>query len=153
MTRVTTRDGFEVYAEAHGEGPPLILSPGYCQTHENFRPQVEPFVAAGYRVVLWDYRGHGKSAVPEALSAYTIQHVVDDLGSVLEWAAPGQPAVVGGLSFGVGTVEVDGDAVGTIEAGREGERLAEAAILTRARDEDTFALHAGGEVGRELKFR
>jgi len=100
MTDVIASDGVRLYAEAHGDGEPLILSPGYCQTHENFRPQVAPFVAAGYRVVLWDYRGHGKSEAPEATSAYTIEQVVDDLARVLEWAAPGTPAIVGGLSFG-----------------------------------------------------
>ncbi|MDJ0787833.1 MAG: alpha/beta hydrolase [Myxococcota bacterium] len=100
MTRIETKDGFELYVEAHGEGPPLLLSVGYCQTHENFRPQVEPLVAAGYRVVLWDYRGHGRSDSPESLDAYSIDHVVDDMGRVLEWAAPGEPAILGGLSFG-----------------------------------------------------
>ncbi len=100
MSTIEASDGVALYAEAHGEGEPLILSPGYCQTHENFRAQVEPFVAAGYRVVLWDYRGHGKSEAPEDPAAYSIEQVVDDLGRVLEWAAPGTPAVLGGLSFG-----------------------------------------------------
>ena len=100
MAQVLASDGVSLYAEAHGEGECVILSPGYCQTHENFRPQVEPFVAAGYRVVLWDYRGHGRSQVPEDPAAYSMEQVVDDLGRVLDWAAPGQPAVVGGLSFG-----------------------------------------------------
>lgn len=100
MTRVATHDGFELHAEAHGDGPPLILSVGYCQTHENFRPQVAPLSAAGYRVVLWDYRGHGLSQSPSAPGAYSIEHVVDDLGRVLDQAAPGEPAILGGLSFG-----------------------------------------------------
>ncbi|MCP3985500.1 MAG: alpha/beta fold hydrolase [bacterium] len=100
MAEVTASDGVRLYAEATGDGPPLVLSPGYCQTHENFRPQVEPFVAAGYRVVLWDYRGHGKSEVPEDEAAYSMDQVVDDLGRVLSWAAADEPAVVGGLSFG-----------------------------------------------------
>ncbi len=100
MAEVTASDGVRIYAEAHGEGPPLLLSPGYCQTHENFRPQVEPFVAAGWRVVLWDYRGHGRSEVPEDPDAYSMQQVVDDLGRVLDWAAPARRAVLGGLSFG-----------------------------------------------------
>lgn len=100
MAFVTASDGVRLYAEAHGEGVPVLLSPGYCQTHENFRPQVEPLVAAGYRVVLWDYRGHGGSEAPEDPAAYTMEQVVDDLGRVLAWAAPGRPAVVGGLSFG-----------------------------------------------------
>jgi pimeloyl-ACP methyl ester carboxylesterase len=100
MAEVTASDGARIYAEAHGAGPPLLLSPGYCQTHENFRPQVEPFVAAGWRVVLWDYRGHGRSEVPEDPGAYSMGQVVDDIDRVLDWAAPGRRAVLGGLSFG-----------------------------------------------------
>ncbi len=100
MAWVTASDGVRLYAEAHGEGTPLVLSPGYCQTHENFRAQVEPLSGAGFRVVLWDYRGHGRSGVPGEETAYSMDQVVDDLARVLDWAAPGEPAVVGGLSFG-----------------------------------------------------
>ena len=39
-----------LYAEAHGTGLPVLLSCGLCTTHENWRPQVEPWVAAGLRV-------------------------------------------------------------------------------------------------------
>jgi len=98
--RVATGDGYQVYAEAHGSGVPVVLSCGLCTTAENWRPQVAPFVAAGLRVVLWDYRGHGRSDAPDDASAYTLEKVVDDLDRVLAWAAPGSPAVVGGLSFG-----------------------------------------------------
>ncbi len=100
MTTVETTDGLALHAEFFGDGPPVILSPGYCQTLENFRPQVEPLVAAGYRVALWDYRGHGRSEAPDDPDAYDMARVVDDMARVLEAAAPGQPAVVGGLSFG-----------------------------------------------------
>ncbi len=100
MATVTASDLVRLYVEAHGEGFPLLLSPGYCQTHENFRPQVEPFAGAGARVVLWDYRGHGKSEAPEDDDAYHMERVLDDMDRVLEWAAPGRRAVLGGLSFG-----------------------------------------------------
>jgi pimeloyl-ACP methyl ester carboxylesterase len=50
--------------------------------------------------VLWDYRGHGQSDAPENAAAYSMPQVVDDLARVISWAAPGQRAVVGGLSFG-----------------------------------------------------
>lgn len=100
MAHVTASDGVRLHAEAHGEGTPVVLSPGYCQTHENFRPQVAPLAAAGYRVVLWDYRGHGLSDAPLDPARYSMAQVVDDLGRVLDWAAPGRRAVVGGLSFG-----------------------------------------------------
>lgn len=100
MAYVLASDGVRLYAEVTGDGTPLVLSPGYCQTHENFRAQVAPFAAAGYRVVLWDYRGHGKSQVPEDEAAYSMEQVIDDLGRVIAWAAADEPAVVGGLSFG-----------------------------------------------------
>lgn len=100
MARVIARDGLELYAEARGDGPPVLLSPGFCQTHENFRPQVEPLVRAGFRAVLWDYRGHGLSDAPLEPGRYSMAQVVDDLGAVLDWAAPGRRAVLGGLSFG-----------------------------------------------------
>jgi pimeloyl-ACP methyl ester carboxylesterase len=100
VARVVASDGVGLHAEAHGEGVPVVLSPGYCQTHENFRPQVDPLVRAGYRAVLWDYRGHGLSDAPQEPERYSMAQVVADLGSVLDFAAPGRPAVVGGLSFG-----------------------------------------------------
>ena len=52
MPGVATADGLELYAEAHGEGPPVLLSCALCTTHENWRPQVEPLVEAGFRAVI-----------------------------------------------------------------------------------------------------
>lgn len=100
MAIVKASDGVALYAEMHGEGMPVVLSCGLCTTCENFRPQVEPFAEAGARVILWDYRGHGRSESPDDPAAYSLDHVLDDLGRVLDWAAPGQAAVIGGASFG-----------------------------------------------------
>lgn len=97
---VLARDGTKLCVEVHGDGPTLVLSCGWCTTRENFRPQVAPLVAAGMRVVLFDYRGHGQSDVPADESSYTMPILIEDLASVLDHAAPGEPAVVGGLSFG-----------------------------------------------------
>jgi pimeloyl-ACP methyl ester carboxylesterase len=98
--RVATRDGHTVYAEAHGAGIPVVLSCALATTHENWRPQVAPLVAAGARVVLWDYLGHGLSDAPADPAAYHMERVVDDLARVLSAAVGSEPAVVGGLSFG-----------------------------------------------------
>jgi len=100
VARIRTADGYELHAEAHGRGPAVVLSCGLCNTSENWRPQVEPFVRAGLRPVIWDYRGHGRSDAPDDPAAYGIERVVDDLGRVVDWASPGEPAVIGGLSFG-----------------------------------------------------
>jgi pimeloyl-ACP methyl ester carboxylesterase len=100
VARVETSDGLGLYAEATGDGPPVVLSPGYCQTHENFRVQVAALAGAGWRAVLWDYRGHGRSDAPLEPERYSMARVVADLGHVLAWAAPGRRPVLGGLSFG-----------------------------------------------------
>lgn len=100
MATLIAEDGVALYAESHGAGIPVILSNGLCTTCENFRPQVEAFVDAGAQLILWDYRGHGRSESPGDPAAYRFDRVLDDLGRVLDWAAPGRRAVVGGVSFG-----------------------------------------------------
>lgn len=100
MTQVVGKDGVALHAEIHGEGQAIVFSCALNTTHENWRPQVEPLVRAGYRVVLWDYRGHGRSGVPADDAGYSMEHVVSDLGCVLDLVSPGAPAVLAGLSFG-----------------------------------------------------
>ncbi|MFB0976610.1 MAG: alpha/beta fold hydrolase, partial [Myxococcota bacterium] len=93
-------DRVGLYVESHGTGVPVVFSCGYCTTHENWRPQVGPLVAAGYRVVLHDFRGHGLSESPADASAYSMAQVIDDLSRVINWASPDQPVVLAGHSFG-----------------------------------------------------
>jgi pimeloyl-ACP methyl ester carboxylesterase len=100
MTMIEASDGVKIYAETHGEGIPLLISCALCTTHVNWSAQVEPFVAAGAQVILWDYRGHGLSEVPTDPAAYSLDQVIADLGRVLDWAAPGRAAVLAGHSFG-----------------------------------------------------
>jgi pimeloyl-ACP methyl ester carboxylesterase len=97
---VKSSDGLVLYHELHGDGVPVVFSCALCTTHENWRPQVAPLVAAGARVILWDYRGHGRSEAPHDAAAYSMDKVVDDLGRLLDETADGRPAVLAGLSFG-----------------------------------------------------
>ncbi len=104
MAIVEASDGVKLYAERHpeegGGGVPIVFSCAYSTTHANWHSQVEPLVAAGHRVALWDYRGHGLSEVPEEAGAYTMEQVVSDLGRILDWLAGDEPCVLAGLSFG-----------------------------------------------------
>jgi pimeloyl-ACP methyl ester carboxylesterase len=100
MPAVIANDGTLLYAETHGDGIPVIFSCAYCTTHENWRSQVEDLVDAGFQIILWDYRGHGKSATPEDIAAYSMEKILDDLMCILDWAANGQSAVLTGHSFG-----------------------------------------------------
>lgn len=100
MAKLAAADGVALAWEAHGAGAPIVFSCGYSTTRENFRPLVDPLVAAGFRVVLWDYRGHGESDAPSDPAAYSFDRVIDDLARVLDAASPGEPAVLAGFSFG-----------------------------------------------------
>ncbi len=105
MAIVEASDGIKLYAERHpgdGSGPglPIVFSCAYSTTHANWHSQVEPLVAAGHRVALWDYRGHGRSDVPVETSAYTMDQVVSDLGRIVDWLAGDERCVLAGLSFG-----------------------------------------------------
>jgi len=104
LTLLTTDDDVSIYYEHHVSGgptrPTVVFSCAYCTTHENWRGQVEPLVAAGHPVVLWDLRGHGDSESPEGPDSYSIERVVADLLAVADATTPDAPFVAAGLSFG-----------------------------------------------------
>ena len=105
MAELKASDGVNLYVErfdpeAGASGVPIVFSCAYSTTHVHWHSQVEAFVAAGHRVGLWDYRGHGCSESPADPERYSMEQVVSDLGRVMDWLAPGERCVLGGLSFG-----------------------------------------------------
>lgn len=90
-----------IYYEVHGSGTPLILSHGFSSNSSMWRGQIEPLTKAGYKLIIWDMRGHGRSAYPDDQSAYSEQHTVSDIAALLdEVGGSGCSAIVGGLSLG-----------------------------------------------------
>ena len=53
------------YVEA-GDGPLIVLLHGFPEFWYGWRRQIEPLVAAGFRVVAPDTRGYNLSSKPEA---------------------------------------------------------------------------------------
>ncbi|MDI5980361.1 3-oxoadipate enol-lactonase [Amycolatopsis magusensis] len=47
------------------DGVPVVLSGSLGSTLAMWEPQVAPLTEAGYRVIRYDHRGHGRSPVPE----------------------------------------------------------------------------------------
>ena len=58
------RDGVEIYYEAQGSGPAVLLSHGYGATSQMWAGQL-PALATEWRVIAWDMRGHGRTDSPE----------------------------------------------------------------------------------------
>ena len=80
--------------------PTVVLVHGYTHSLQLWSFQRRALRAAGYRVVLYDQRGHGRSAEGED-DSYTLRQLGCDLGSVLERTLPdGQQVVLVGHSMG-----------------------------------------------------
>jgi pimeloyl-ACP methyl ester carboxylesterase len=58
-------EGIQIYYDGAGEGEPTLLClPGFANDHTIFEPLVER-LSTDHRVLVMDWRGHGKSQAPE----------------------------------------------------------------------------------------
>jgi pimeloyl-ACP methyl ester carboxylesterase len=92
------RDGVKIHYEVAGDGPALILTHGYSSTAQMWAGQIAP-LAAHFKVITWDMRGHGASDYPLDQSAYSEEATVADMAALLD-AVGAKDAIVGGLSLG-----------------------------------------------------
>ena len=65
----TTSDGAVLTYTDEGQGPALVMLPGWSQSAAMFRHQIEHF-SSTHRVLAVDFRGHGKS--PDAARGFRI---------------------------------------------------------------------------------
>ena len=75
--------GTEIHYEVTGEGTPVVLLHGFPDSGKLWRHQVSALTVAGYRVIVPDMRGYGRSARPVEVGAYDIPHLVSDVRAVL----------------------------------------------------------------------
>ncbi|MGN2642053.1 alpha/beta fold hydrolase [Nocardia takedensis] len=102
---VTTADGARLRVHAYGpaDGDPIVLIHGWSCSIEYWYPQINAF-ADRYRVLTYDQRGHGESALGRA--ALGPATLAEDLEAVLEAALPrGKRAVLVGHSMGGMTLQ------------------------------------------------
>lgn len=92
------RDGVNIFYEATGQGPTLMLSHGYSATSHMWQGQIEA-LSDDYQVVVWDVRGHGRSDSPEDALQYSEALTLADMAAILDELGVAT-AVIGGLSLG-----------------------------------------------------
>ncbi len=92
-------DGAKIHYRALGSGPPLLLCTASFATCVHWSAHEEA-LARRFRVVTWDYRGHGRSEAPAEPERYSLEQVVADLRAIHRTATDDAPAFVGGLSVG-----------------------------------------------------
>ena len=80
------RDGVSLAYREVGEGRPLVLLHGLAGDATLWlrHGQAQTIAAGGYRVILPDFRGHGRSARPHDAAAYPLDVLTDDGLALLE---------------------------------------------------------------------
>ena len=148
-------DGTEIYFRSEGEGFPIIACNGIlCST--GYWEYLRPFFRDRCQVVTWDYRGHGKSDLPEDMQRHTMDDFDADLLAVQNELKIDKALLIG-HSMGVQLIlaarrvnlEPDGEVVG----GRQhavGAALVEKLALEGKHIRRRLLRHGGQLIGHFL---
>jgi len=86
-------NGARIWYATYGSGPPVILLHGGLGHSGNWGYQVPALVSAGYRVVVIDSRGHGRST--RDVRPYTYELMASDVAAVMDTLHLEQATLVG----------------------------------------------------------
>jgi pimeloyl-ACP methyl ester carboxylesterase len=101
------------YAVA-GEGRPVVLIHGFPDSGRLWRHQVPRLAEAGFRVIVPDLRGYGRSDKPSEVEAYAMPALVGDVLAVMTDAGAERAHIVGhdwGAALGWGLASLAGERV------------------------------------------
>jgi pimeloyl-ACP methyl ester carboxylesterase len=76
-------DGTKLYYEVRGEGKPLVLAYGIGCLINHWLPQLKHF-SQNYQTIVFDYRGHHQSELPQDWSQLTIDALARDCHALVE---------------------------------------------------------------------
>ncbi len=91
-------NGVRLAYSVQGEGPAILLSHGFGLTRRMWQGQAD-HLKDRYKVITWDFRGHGESDYPADADLYSEDHSVADMTALLDHLGVDK-AIVGGLSLG-----------------------------------------------------
>ncbi len=93
--RRVERDGVSLAVDVGGAGPLVVLAHGFPELAYSWRHQVPALIDAGFRVAVPDQRGYGRSDRPEAVEAYNVVELTNDLVAILDAEGADRAVVVG----------------------------------------------------------
>jgi pimeloyl-ACP methyl ester carboxylesterase len=88
-------NGLEFFVRDEGSGTPVLLLHGFPDTGELWRNQVPALVENGFRTIVPDMRGRGRSSKPEAVSDYRLSTIIRDVAGILDALGIERAHVVG----------------------------------------------------------
>lgn len=92
-----TSGGIKLNVDVYGPegGKPVLLLHGFPDTGRLWSKQVGPLTEAGYRLIVPDQRGFGRSDKPEGVDAYAMPLLVSDPIAILDQLGVERASVVG----------------------------------------------------------
>lgn len=99
--RFIESNGIAMGVYEKGSGVPIVFCHGFPELAYSWRKQIDPFAAAGYRVIVPDQRGYGLTERPAEIADYAVGNLVDDLAGLLD-ALEIDKAIVCGHDWGGG---------------------------------------------------
>ncbi|UJW84603.1 alpha/beta fold hydrolase [Devosia sp. SL43] len=107
------------------DAPMVVLCHGLAAGSLQFTADAEHFAGLGYRVLLPDLRGHGRSTAPLEIGpdTYSIRTMADDMGAMLDHAGAASVHWVGNSLGGIVALDL---------IGREPQRFASLALFGTA---------------------
>jgi pimeloyl-ACP methyl ester carboxylesterase len=88
-------DDLWIEYEVSGDGRPVVLLHGFPDTGRLWRHQVPALAAAGFKVIVPDLRGYGRSAKPAEADRYGMRALVGDVLAVIADAGEQRVHLVG----------------------------------------------------------
>jgi len=76
-------NGLRMHVVEEGDGHPVILCHGFPELWYSWRHQIPYLANAGFRVVVPDMRGYGRTDQPADVTAYNIVELVNDMRGLL----------------------------------------------------------------------
>lgn len=84
-----------LYCAGPEDGRPLWLLHGFPECWHSWRNQIEPLLAAGYRVLVPEMRGYGSSSAPSDPAAYDLITLCGDIQAAMDALGQHEACVIG----------------------------------------------------------
>jgi pimeloyl-ACP methyl ester carboxylesterase len=103
MTEIVNLNGFDICFEIHGEGIPIVYTPGGFYPLEQGRLMAERLTALGHKVLLWDRPNTGESGL--LFKGNNLLEIwADKLRELLHYAGLSPAFISGGSAGGLGAL-------------------------------------------------
>jgi pimeloyl-ACP methyl ester carboxylesterase len=93
--RTLAVNGIQMYIVEEGSGPLAICCHGWPELGHSWRHQIPALLQAGYRVVVPDMRGFGKTEAPLEIDQYSVLHMVGDIVALVHALGEQQAVIIG----------------------------------------------------------